>query len=57
MKDLRFDVANGRAVCVPCHGLYGARVWMGEITRAAFSPAAQRGEWADLTHYREGIES
>lgn len=33
--ELRFEVTNGRALCIPCHRKYGACVSAGVITRAA----------------------
>lgn len=34
---LRFEIGNGRTLCVECHGLYGARVHAGRLVRASQS--------------------
>jgi 5-methylcytosine-specific restriction endonuclease McrA len=34
-EDLRFDVSNGRTLCIPCHRKYGAKASHGVVTRVA----------------------
>lgn len=46
----RFDVRNGRALCVLCHQHFGPKVFKGTIIREALSPLIVGANWAINTH-------